>query len=240
MGRLYCSRCLLPGEVGLDYAAGCPAGLPRCVSTISYSQQNLRWTSAQYKRYSKTSQYFGFKSQLHAAIFKDGSFHGTPTNARRSRCDHCRGWDFQTPGYSLNANNTYAGGTAGCVVAARLADADPNLEILVVERGPNNQIPTVETPIAFLAHLAPDSKSAYFNVSKPSPHVGDRTLVVPSGGILGGGSSINFMTYSRAQKADFDAWNVPGWSADELLPYIRKVKWCLSIFTHMSLKSTTE
>ncbi|KAJ4291645.1 hypothetical protein N0V90_009540 [Kalmusia sp. IMI 367209] len=114
------------------------------------------------------------------------------------------------------------GGTAGCIVAARLADADPNLEILVVERGPNNEIPTVETPAAFFSHLAPDSKTAFFNVSKPSPDVGDRALVVPSAAILGGGSSINFMMYSRAQRCDFDAWKTPGWSADDLLPYIKK------------------
>ena len=117
----------------------------------------------------------------------------------------------------------HVGGTAGCVVAARLADADRDLEILVVERGPNNQMPTVEHPAAFFSHLAPDSKTAHFNVAEPSPLVGDRALVVPSGSVLGGGSSINFMMYSRAQKHDFDAWNTPGWSANDLLPFIRKV-----------------
>ncbi|KAF2437720.1 GMC oxidoreductase [Karstenula rhodostoma CBS 690.94] len=114
------------------------------------------------------------------------------------------------------------GGTTGCVVAARLADADPSLEILVIERGPNNELPTIEYPAAFPANLAPDSKTTYFNVSKPSTHVGNRPLVVPSGGVLGGGSSINFMTYSRAQNQDLDAWDTPGWSSDELLPYTKK------------------
>jgi len=31
------------------------------------------------------------------------------------------------------------------------------------------------------------------------------------------------MMYSRAQRSDWDAWNMPGWSADEMLPYLRKV-----------------
>lgn len=109
------------------------------------------------------------------------------------------------------------------MVAARLADADPNLEILVIERGPNNELPTIEHPAAFFSNLAPDSKTMIFNVSKSSVHVGNRPLVVPSGGVLGGGSAINFMTYSRAQNQDLDAWNTPGWSADELLQYTKKV-----------------
>jgi alcohol oxidase len=125
-------------------------------------------------------------------------------------------------GFTVKTDNL-SGGTAGCVVAARLADADPSLEILVIERGPNNELPTIEHPAAFPANLAPDSKTAHFNVSKPSKHVGDRTLVVPSGSVLGGGSSINFMTYSRAQNHDLDAWNTSGWSADDLLPYMKKV-----------------
>lgn len=34
--------------------------------------------------------------------------------------------------------NPLTGGTAGCIVAGRLAEADPNLSILVIERGPDN------------------------------------------------------------------------------------------------------
>ncbi len=49
-------------------------------------------------------------------------------------------------------------------------------------------------------------------------------MVVPSGGVLGGGSSINLLTYSRAQKSDLDAWGAPGWTADELVPYMKKVR----------------
>ena len=44
------------------------------------------------------------------------------------------------------------------------------------------------------------------------------------GGILGGGSSINFMMYTRAQGADFDKWKTPGWTAKELLPLLTKLE----------------
>jgi len=30
--------------------------------------------------------------------------------------------------------------------------------------------------------------------------------------------------YQNAAKSDFDDWNMPGWSFDELLPTIRKVR----------------
>ncbi|KAI1503596.1 GMC oxidoreductase [Biscogniauxia marginata] len=73
------------------------------------------------------------------------------------------------------------GGTTACVVAARLADADPELSILLIEGGPNNEMPTVEYPAIFLAHLAPDSKTSIFYMAKTSSEVADRALVLPAG-----------------------------------------------------------
>ncbi|KAK8085726.1 hypothetical protein PG997_006997 [Apiospora hydei] len=95
------------------------------------------------------------------------------------------------------------GGTAGCVVASRLADADPEMSILVIEGGSNNQMPTVEYPACFLSHLAPDSKTNNFYMTKKAPDAGT-------------GCS------SRPQRSDWDAWNTPGWSADEMIPYLKK------------------
>ncbi|OTB01433.1 putative alcohol oxidase [Hypoxylon sp. CI-4A] len=116
------------------------------------------------------------------------------------------------------------GGTAACVVASRLADADNKLSILLIEGGPNNEMPTIEYPALFLSHLAPDSKTNLFYMTKKSPEVADRTLVLPTGGVLGGGSSTNMMMYSRAQRSDWDSWKAPGWSADDMLPYLKKLE----------------
>lgn len=93
----------------------------------------------------------------------------------------------------------------------------------MIEGGPNNDLPTVEYPACFLAHLAPDSTTSQFYLTKKSPDVADRSLILPTASVLGGGSSINFMMYSRAQRSDWDSWNTPGWSADEMLPYLKKV-----------------
>lgn len=44
------------------------------------------------------------------------------------------------------------------------------------------------------------------------------------GGILGGGSSINFMMYTRAQGIDFDSWGTEGWAAKDMLPLCNKLE----------------
>lgn len=115
------------------------------------------------------------------------------------------------------------GGTAACVVAARLAEADPNLSILIIEGGQDNyENPTVVNPAMFLAHLAQGSKTALFYQANKSNALAGREVIVPSGGILGGGSSINFMMYTRAQRDDYDSWKTPGWTAHEFYPYLKK------------------
>jgi alcohol oxidase len=44
------------------------------------------------------------------------------------------------------------------------------------------------------------------------------------GGMLGGGSSINFMMYTRAQGIDFDSWETDGWTAKDMLPLANKLE----------------
>ncbi|KAI1308104.1 hypothetical protein F5Y03DRAFT_351206 [Xylaria venustula] len=48
------------------------------------------------------------------------------------------------------------GGTAGCIVASRLSDADPKLSILVIEEGLDSAgNPTVTFPAMYIAHMSP-------------------------------------------------------------------------------------
>ncbi|KAI9691302.1 MAG: hypothetical protein M1820_009765 [Bogoriella megaspora] len=117
------------------------------------------------------------------------------------------------------------GGTTGCIVAGRLAEADPNLSILVIEHGANNfNDPTIIHPGFWLRHIMPDSKTAAVHTAKKSDYLAGREVTVPVGRILGGGSSINFMTYTRGQRSDFNHWKMPGWKADDMLPYLRKLE----------------
>ncbi|KAF3389863.1 Alcohol oxidase [Talaromyces pinophilus] len=115
------------------------------------------------------------------------------------------------------------GGTTGVLVATRLAKADPNLSILILEHGPNTRDnPLVVNPAFYLMNIAPDSPRASFYKSRPSKDLAGRESIIPTGRCLGGGSSINFMVYSRPQAIDFDAWNVPGWSGKDIIPMFKK------------------
>jgi len=117
------------------------------------------------------------------------------------------------------------GGTAGCIVAGRLAEEDPSLSILVIEGGANNKdVAHIVNPAFYLQNLLPTTKTALFYKSNKSKQLADRECIVPCGGTLGGGSSINFMMYTRAQRSDFDSWNTPGWSADEMWPFLKKLE----------------
>lgn len=117
------------------------------------------------------------------------------------------------------------GGATGCCLAGRLAEADPKLQILIIESGKDNRDnPLVRTPAFYIHHLKPDSKTTHVYVSKPSSHVNDRSNVVVSGGLLGGGSSINFMMYTRGSASDYDDWNTEGWTFNDLKPLFLKVK----------------
>ncbi|PYH94353.1 alcohol oxidase [Aspergillus ellipticus CBS 707.79] len=130
------------------------------------------------------------------------------------------------PGLPNDVDIIFAGGgTAACVAAARLAKANPEFSILVLEGGANNfQDPTVLTPALFLTHFQPGSPTMLTYTSTPSEILNNRSLPVYGGGILGGGSSINFMVYVRAQGLDFDNWKSPGWSAQDLLPLCKKIE----------------
>ncbi|KAK7936733.1 uncharacterized protein PG986_015171 [Apiospora aurea] len=108
------------------------------------------------------------------------------------------------------------GGTAACIIASRLSDADPSLSTLVVEAGANNyDDPTIVNPLFKAMTLHKGNKSEF---------LANRELVVPVGHVLGGGSSVNFLMYSRPQRSDYNSWQAPGWSAEELLPYMKKTE----------------
>ncbi|KIY51711.1 alcohol oxidase [Fistulina hepatica ATCC 64428] len=119
------------------------------------------------------------------------------------------------------------GGTAACVTAGRLAAADPSLKILLIESGEHTKgLDTHSQPARYFSHLGPTSKTVTFNIGRPSEHLGGRSLVTPSGRCVGGGSSVNFMMYTRASASDYDDWETiyenPGWGSKDLVPLLKK------------------
>jgi hypothetical protein len=107
----------------------------------------------------------------------------------------------------------------------------------------NYNVPNIVHPALSLDHLAPTSKTTIFWQANKAPQLAGRNPIVPSGGVLGGGSSINFSMfdtiiavklpqhctnlarYTRGQRTDYDSWETPGWSTNELIPFLKKVGW---------------
>ncbi|EIN11107.1 alcohol oxidase [Punctularia strigosozonata HHB-11173 SS5] len=120
------------------------------------------------------------------------------------------------------------GGPAGCVVAGRLAYADPNLKVMLIEGGANNRDdPWVYRPGIYVRNMqrnGTNDKATFYTDTMESSHLRGRRSIVPCANILGGGSSINFQMYTRASASDWDDFNAEGWAAKDLLPLMKRLE----------------
>lgn len=111
------------------------------------------------------------------------------------------------------------GGSAGCVVAARLA-ADSGGTVALLERGRSDSNRWIHIPATFFKAL--QSQDAEAVISDPDPSLGGLPFPVPQGRVLGGGSSVNGMLYMRGQARDYDEWETEhgctGWAYRDVLP----------------------
>lgn len=111
------------------------------------------------------------------------------------------------------------GGSAGCVLARRLADTG-NVSVLLLEAGASDWHPLLHIPAGF-AKLTGTSHSWGYETS-PQSGLNGKKVWYPQGRVLGGGSSINAQLYTRGNRWDYDNWaahGCEGWSYDEILPY---------------------
>ena len=113
-----------------------------------------------------------------------------------------------------------AGGTAGSCLASRLSET-PGVSVLVIERGQVLDTWSNRVPLISANFFRKDSPSVLFP-AEPLKNANNRILQVVAGEGLGGTSRINGCLYTRGLKGDWDRWNRPGWSYDELLPYFVK------------------
>src|SRR3954471_19508265 len=108
------------------------------------------------------------------------------------------------------------GGSAGCVLAARLSE-DPSVQVVLLEAGPPDTSVLIHCP-AGLALLARDGQANWGFATEAQPGLKGRRGYQPRGKVLGGSSSVNAMIYARGHASDYDAWAAEGnagWSYAE-------------------------
>jgi choline dehydrogenase-like flavoprotein len=111
-------------------------------------------------------------------------------------------------------------GASGSVVAAELSKT--GAEVLLVESGGEDEAPTIQNPSVW-----------FYNVGGPLdwnlpiaavPQLNNRKFNMALGHVLGGGSSINAMVWSRGMERDYDNWEAQGasgWGFKDVLPMFK-------------------
>jgi choline dehydrogenase-like flavoprotein len=115
-------------------------------------------------------------------------------------------------------------GSAGCVVANRLA-ADPANRVLVLEAGGRDDWIWFHIPCGYLFAIG-NPRADWMFETEPEAGLHGRALKYPRGKVIGGCSAINAMISMRGQAADYDHWRqlgLAGWGWNDVLPVFRRL-----------------
>jgi choline dehydrogenase-like flavoprotein len=114
-------------------------------------------------------------------------------------------------------------GSAGCVLARRLAEC--GMRVTLLEAGGPDGAPELQDPRAWPALQG--SRYDWKYATTPQRHTLGRVHAWARGKVLGGSSTINAMAHHRGHASRYDAWaqsGASGWSYADLLPYFRKLE----------------
>ncbi len=117
------------------------------------------------------------------------------------------------------------GGTAGCILAARLSE-DSGTRVTLLEAGPSDRDPWIHIPAGY-ARLSKSRRYDWGYITEPEPELHDRPIAWPRGKVLGGSGSVNGLVFLRGSPHDYDRWaqaGARGWSWEDVAPTFRRIE----------------
>ncbi|OBH88147.1 GMC family oxidoreductase [Mycobacterium sp. E2989] len=116
-------------------------------------------------------------------------------------------------------------GSSGSVIAARLAE-NPDVNVLLLEAGGSDDLPAVTEASEWPSNLGSDRDWGF--AAEPDPRLHGRSIPFSMGKVLGGGSSINLMVWSRGHRGDWDHFAAesgePAWAYEQVLQLYRQLE----------------
>jgi choline dehydrogenase len=116
-------------------------------------------------------------------------------------------------------------GSSGSVVARRLAEKGA-VSVLLLEAGGSDEVAGIMDPTAWPALRGGDQDWAFR--ASPNPRLNGRAVPMAMGKVLGGGSSINVMAWSRGHKNDWDFFAAEAddvaWNYQSVLQIYRRIE----------------
>ena len=116
-------------------------------------------------------------------------------------------------------------GSSGSVVARRLAE-NPDVSVLLLEAGGDDDVPSVMESLRWFENLG--SERDWKFVDQPNPYLNGRAIPLAMGKVLGGGSSVNVMAWARGHKNDWDSFadeaGDSAWNYESVLNIYRRIE----------------
>jgi choline dehydrogenase len=140
------------------------------------------------------------------------------------------GRDEEQVQVSSGFNRTYdfivcGSGSSGSVVARRLAE-NPEVSVLLIEAGSTDDLPAIMDPLQWRTLRGSDQEWGFH--ARANPNLNGRSIPMAMGKVLGGGSSINVMAWSRGHRQDWDDFAAiagdPAWNYHSVLDIYRRVE----------------
>ena len=110
------------------------------------------------------------------------------------------------------------GGSAGCVLAARLSET--SAKVCLIEAGGRDTNPYIHMPVGFARMTT--GPLTWGLTTAPQKHVNGREIPYAQARVLGGGSSINAQVFTRGHPSDYDRWveeGAEGWGFRDIQKY---------------------